>query len=158
MVHSDLIARAFEEFSIDVAATPTITLRGGNALDDYMDPAPFDPLVDEVSESYIEEYPWGIGYLDAASWRHYLPYLIEFSIKHINGDQGDLVVNSFLNSLRPPDRDPPRLAALNSDQEAVITTFLDTLAFSEQSAYQDHACQVLEEWWVPNALYRGQHE
>lgn len=154
MDRSDLIAKAFEAFSIDVAVTPSITLRGGNALDDYKEPAPFDPLGDEISESYLEEYPWGISYLDAASWRHYLPYLIEYSIKHINHDQGGLVVDSFLNSLRPPDRDPPRLDSLNAEQEGVITAFLDTLAFSEQSAYQERACQVLEEWWVPNALYR----
>ncbi len=155
-MHSDLIAKAFAAFSVEVAATPSITLRGGNALDDYEEPAPFDPLVDEISESYFEEYPWGITYLDAVSWRHYLPYLIEYSITHINGDQGCLVVDHLLSSLRPPDRDPPRLASLNSEQEAIITAFLDTLAFGEQSAYQEYACQVLEEWWIPNALYREQ--
>ncbi len=158
MMRSDLVDKAFEAFSVEVATTPSVTLRGGNALDDYRKPAPFDPLIDEISESYLEEYPWGIGYLDAASWRHYLPYLIEYSIKHINDDQGGLVVDSFLSSLRPPDRDPPRLASLNSEQEAVITAFLDILAFSERSAYQEHACQVLEEWWVPHALYRQQQE
>jgi hypothetical protein len=31
---------------------------------------------------------------------------------------------------------------------------LETLAFSDRSAYQAEACQVLEEWWIPNALYR----
>ena len=154
MSHSELITKAFTAFAIEAAAKPSVTLRGGNALDDYNDPAPFDPTLDEGSESYFEEYPWGIGYLDPVSWRHYLPYLIEYSIKHIN--QGGLVVDSFLNSLRPPDREPPRLASLNSEQETVVAAFLEALAFDEQSAHKELACQVLEEWWLPGALYREQ--
>lgn len=154
MIHSELITKAFVVFAIEAAAKPSVTLRAGNALDDYNEPAPFDPTADELSEGYFEKYSWGIGYLDSASWRHYLPHLIEYSIRHIN--QGGLVVDSFLNSLRPPDREPPRLASLNSEQESVVTEFLEVLAFEEQSAHKELACQALEEWWLPGALYRGQ--
>jgi hypothetical protein len=31
---------------------------------------------------------------------------------------------------------------------------LEVLAFSSDSAYQAEACQVLEEWWIENPLYR----
>ena len=60
----------------------------------------------------------------------------------------------MLSSLRPPDREPPRLGSISLEQEAVVVEFLDLLAFGERSAYQDFAMQVLEEYWVPNALYR----
>ena len=63
-----------------------------------------------------------------------------------------------LNNLRPPDRTPPRLASLSPEQENVVTAFLDLLAFSESSAHKDFACQILEEWWVPGALYRVRAE
>lgn len=152
MSHSELIAKAFGAFSLESAAKPSVTLRGGNAIDNYDAPPPFDPSLDEISEMYLEKYPWGIGYLDPVSWRHYLPHLIEYSITHMT--QGGLVVESFLSSLRPPDQDPPRLASLTSEQEAIVTAFLEFLAFSKQSAHQEFACQVLEEWWLPGALYR----
>jgi hypothetical protein len=63
-------------------------------------------------------------------------------------------ISTLLNSLRPPDREPPRLASLSPEQMAVVTGVLDLLAFSDESAYRDLACQVLEEWWAPGALYR----
>jgi hypothetical protein len=65
-----------------------------------------------------------------------------------------MVVEGLLHSLRPPDREPPRLASLTVEQESVIVEFLEDLAFSEDSANQDFAQQVLEEWWLPDALYR----
>ena len=65
-----------------------------------------------------------------------------------------MVTESLLSSLRPPDREPPRLASLSAAQEAVVVAVLDALAFGDGSAYQDYAMQVLEEYWVPNALYR----
>jgi hypothetical protein len=39
-------------------------------------------------------------------------------------------------------------------QEAVIVAVLDVLAFDERSPHRDLAMQVLEEYWVPGALYR----
>jgi hypothetical protein len=65
-----------------------------------------------------------------------------------------LAIDAFLSSLRPPDRDPPRLGSLTAKQETLIRECLEVLAFSEDSVYQPDACQVLEEWWVPNATYR----
>jgi hypothetical protein len=66
-----------------------------------------------------------------------------------------LGINAFLKTLRPPDRDPPRLASLSVEQEGLIREMLEVLAFSSDSAYQAEACQVLEEWWIENPLYRN---
>jgi len=148
-----LLADVFSAFAADLAATPTISLRAGNELDDYKQASRFEPAADAISDAYLESYHWGIAHLDAASWRHYLPYLIEYALRH--RDNGSLVVDSLLHSLRPPDREPPRLASLSCRQESLITQFLETLAFGESSVHQDLACQVLDEWWLPNALYRA---
>jgi hypothetical protein len=147
-----LVAELFGAFALEIAAIPSVTLRAGNSLDDYQQPSPFESAVDSISDGYLENYPWGIGYLDAASWRHYLPHLIEYALRHKH--DGNLVVDGLLNSLRPPDREPPRLASLSPQQEAQVTRFLEALAFGEPSPHQELACQVLEEWWIPNALYR----
>ncbi|MBL8487088.1 MAG: hypothetical protein JNK22_08385 [Rhodocyclaceae bacterium] len=147
-----LAAELFAAFAADVAATPSVTLRAGNALDDHRQPPPFEVAADSVSDGYLEQYPWGIGHLDAASWRHYLPFLMAYALSH--RDAGNPVVEGLLNSLRPPDREPARLASLSPDQEALVTRFLETLAFGDPSPHQELACQVLGEWWIPNALYR----
>jgi Family of unknown function (DUF6714) len=66
-----------------------------------------------------------------------------------------MVVDALLSALRPSDRVPPRLASLTEAQEAVVREFLELLAFGDEpSPYRDLALQVLEEWWLPNALYR----
>ena len=65
-----------------------------------------------------------------------------------------MAIDALMWALRPPDRDPPRLASLTAEQEAVIVAVLDELAFAPDSVYQADAMQVLEEWWIPNALYR----
>jgi hypothetical protein len=139
-------------FARDAASTPKISLRGGEALDSHDDPPPFNPTVDAITDGYLEQYAGGLTFLDAGSWRHYLPHLIEYTVRHF--EQGSDVCDALLNNLRPPDREPSRLASLSPAQEKVVTTFLDLLAFSESSAHRDFACQVLEEWWVPGALYR----
>jgi hypothetical protein len=64
----------------------------------------------------------------------------------------------LLSSLRPPEREPPRFAVLTKDQEELIGAFLDVLAFDEASVWHDLAMQVLEEYWIPGALYRRQPE
>jgi hypothetical protein len=151
-----LVAMANAVFAHDAASTPKITLRGGEALDSYDDPPPFNPTVDAVTDGYLEQYAGGLTFLDAASWRHYLPCLIEYTVRHF--ERGSDVCDALLNNLRPPDREPPRLASLSPAQEKVVTALLDLLAFSESSAYRDFACQVLEEWWVPEALYRRRFE
>lgn len=65
-----------------------------------------------------------------------------------------MVVGGLLHNLRPPDREPPCLACLTAQQEAVIVALLDEIAFSDDSANRDFAMQVIEEWWIPGALYR----
>ena len=143
-------------FAKDATSLPGITLRGGAALDGYDNPPPFDQALDEVTDTYLERYSGGLTFLDAASWRHYLPHLIEYAVRRFG--QFTDVCDALLHSLRPPDREPPRLASLTPDQERVVTAFLELLAFSESSAHHAFACQVLEEWWIPGALYRKRIE
>jgi len=152
MTFAEIVARMLAMFSAEMVATPTITLRAGNELDDYRTPSAFVSAFDAVSDSYLEQFHWGVSHLDAVSWRHYLPYLIEYASRHMQS--GSIVVVTLLENLRPPDRVPPRLASLSVEQEAVVVDFLDVLAFSAESAHQELACQVLEEWWAPGAIYR----
>jgi len=150
---SDICRRASEAFHADALAVPLMTLRGGNAEDSYDFAPPPDPVLDEPTDEYLEAYTfWGLAYLDPDSWRHYLPRLIDYSFRHM--DDPKMAVEGLLHNLRPPDREPPRLASLTTEQEAVIVAFLENVAFSEDSANRDFAMQVLEEWWIPDALYR----
>ena len=152
MNSSVLVAMVNAAFAKDAASTPAITLRGGDALDSYNEAPSFDPSLDTITDGYLEQYAGGLTFLDAESWRHYLPHLIEYIVRHVEHDTD--VCDALLNNLRPPDRQPPRLASLSRDQEKAVVEFLDLLAFTESSPHQDFACQVLEEWWVPGALYR----
>ena len=88
-----------------------------NAVAATAKPLPFDnPAEDEPTDAYLEAFAfWGLGYLDARSWRHYLPGLIDYAFRHPNDPA--MVAEALVQSLRPPDRYPPRLAALNADQE-----------------------------------------
>jgi hypothetical protein len=149
---AELIYSAFGAFKAEKECVPSVSLRGGDALDDYKVPPPFDEKLDKENDGYFEKYVWGIGYLDSMSWKHYLPGLIEYTVGH--AAQGSEVGDALLNSLRPPDRIPPRLASLNEEQEGVIVALLDYLAFSEFSKHQALACLLLEEWWAPGALFR----
>ena len=152
-VRSGISRRASESFHADVLTAPLKTLRGGYAEDSYdLVPAP-DPDLDKLTDAYLEAYTfWGLAYLDPASWRHYLPHLIDYAFRHM--DDPGMAVEGLLHNLRPPDREPPRLASLTAEQEAVIVAFLEEVAFSEDSANRDFAMQVLEEWWIPDALFR----
>jgi hypothetical protein len=151
----DIITAANSAFRLEAAAPPAVTLRAGVALDEYRDPPPFDPVLDAPTDDYLERYAFdGITFLDAASWRHYLPLLIDYTMRHL-GCSESMVVEALLWSLRPPDRTPPRLASLTAEQEAAVVAFLDRLVFgSEPMTERDFARQVMEEWWVPRALYR----
>jgi len=153
---ADLIARAYRVFRSDVDAMPSITLRGGNALDSYDEPPPYDATLDEPSDEYLEQHAYhGMVFVDPPSWRHYLPRLIDYALRNIASNApGTMAIDGLLWSLRPPDRDPPRLATLTSEQEAVIRAVLDELAFADESVYKEDAMQVIEEWWMPGALYR----
>jgi hypothetical protein len=148
----DLVEAVALAFKDESAEPPSTSLRSGNALDDYEAPSAFDARVDKGTDEYIERYIWGLGHLDPRSWRHYLPILVEYTLRHAEG--GSYIGDALLTSLRPPDSDPPRLTTLSVEQESVIVELLDYLAFSEASAHQAFACQLLEEWWAPNAVYR----
>ena len=152
-IRSEICRRASEVFHADALAAPLMTLRGGYAEDSYEVAPPLDPVLDEPTDTYLEAYTfWGLAHLDPASWRHYLPLLIDYALRHL--DDPKMAVEGLLHNLRPPDREPPRLASLTAEQGAVIVAFLENVAFSEDSANRDFAKQVLEEWWIPDALYR----
>jgi len=156
-VRSGIVCKASEAFQADLQTAPRMTLRGGYAEDSYDEVPPPDPELDRLTDEYLETYTfWGLAYLDPASWRHYLPHLIDYSFRHM--DDPKMAVEGLLHNLRPPDRVPPRLASLTAEQETVIVAFLEQVAFSEDSSNRDFAMQVMEEWWIPGALYRpGSH-
>jgi len=152
------VRSAFHAFRADADAAPPLTLRGGNAVDSYDDAEPFDDARDEPTDAYIEAYAfWALGYLDARSWRHYLPRLISYAFRR--PDDSAMAVEALIRSLRPPDRYPPRLASLTAEQETVVVAFLETLALGDASGHvQDDAQQALEEWWLPGARHRPRPE
>jgi uncharacterized protein DUF6714 len=148
----EIVRRAFEAFRPDADAVPPLTLRGGHAVDGYDEPEPFDPARDAPTDAYIEGFAfWGLGYLDAQSWRHYLPRLIDYTFRR--PDDPAMAVEALVRSLRPPDRYPPRLATLTAEQEAVVVAFLETLASGSDGG--DDARLALEEWWRPDARHRS---
>ena len=149
-----IVSLAFEVFRTDVEAPPPLTLRGANAVDSYNYPIPFSPVDDEPTDAYLEGFAfWGLGYLDARSWRHYLPRLIDYALRR--PDDPAMVVEALVRSLRPPDRYPPRLATLDAGQEDVVRAFLEQAALGEAIPHvQADAQQALEEWWLPNARCR----
>jgi hypothetical protein len=154
MSTASLVTRAFEVFRADVTAPPPLTLRGANAVDGYDTPMPFDPAEDEPTDAYLETFAfWGLGYLDARSWRHYLPRLIDYAFRH--PDDPAMVIEALVRSLRPPDRYPPRLGTLGAGQEEVVRSFLEQVALGDLLPHvQVDAQQALEEWWLPNARSR----
>ena len=150
MSHTDLIADVFAAFSAEGTAFPPTTLRGGDALERDPPAPPVDVLVDAISDESLEAHPWGSGWLDDVSWRHYLPFMMEYALRHITRSTD--VTDALLTSLRPPDRTPPRLATLAKAQETVVLRFLDVMAYSPESASTDLAAMVLSEWWTPGAI------
>jgi hypothetical protein len=146
-----LARRAHEVFRADLVVDPSITLRGGNALDDYDQPPAFDARLDDPTDTYLEQYAhYGLGYLDPPSWRHYLPRLIDYALRHYNLREtpaGGLAIEGLMASLRPPDREPPRFASLSTDQRALVTEFLTVLAFDDGSGWQEEALELLVDYW-----------
>jgi hypothetical protein len=149
-----VVGRAYEVFRADLDRPPPLTLRGGNAVDGYDRPAPFDPAEDEPSDAYFERFAfWGLGYLDARSWRHYLARLMDYVVRH--PDDPAMVAEALVRSMRPPDRYPPRLATLTADQESAVRQFLEQVALGGLCpSVQVEAQQALEEWWLPNPRSR----
>ncbi|MET0488315.1 MAG: DUF6714 family protein [Candidatus Rokuibacteriota bacterium] len=154
----EIVRNAFETFRADADTVPPLTLRGGNAVDSYDDAEPFDPARDEPTDAYLEGFAfWGLSYLDAQSWRHYLPRLISYAFRRPNDPA--MAVEALIRSLRPPDRYPPRLASLTAEQEAVVVAFLEALALGDGPSHvRNDAQQALEEWWLPGARRRPRPE
>ena len=150
----ELVRKARDAFRDDVAVAPALTLRGANAVDSYDHPEPFDASADEATDAYLEGYVfWAMPYLDARSWRHYLPRLIEYAVAH--PDDPAMVVEAAVRSLRPPDRVPARLTTLTTVQTEVIVEFLERLALGDdERAASEDARAALDEWWRPGAYLR----
>jgi hypothetical protein len=144
-----LAAAARSAFAADLAEPPPMSLRGGNDVDSYRHPTPYDPAADAPTTEYLEAFTfWGLAHVDPQSWRHYLPPLIAYAVDHPEDPR--LVVEALVASLRPPDREPARLASLTPEQAAAVTAFLEHLAFSDPAApSRDEAQQALDEWWWP---------
>jgi len=154
MTAAEIVSRAARVFHDEAAAPPPLTLRGASAVDSYERPEPFDAREDAPTDAYLERFAfWGVIYLDARSWRHYLPRLIEYALSR--PDDPAMVTEALIRSLRPPDKYPPRLASLTGDQEAVVRSFLESVAFDHPaSSVQFEAQQALEEWWLPGPRAR----
>lgn len=154
MTRDTIAARAFDAFRLDADSPPPLTLRGAYAVDGYDRGEPFDPRQDEATDAYLETFAfWGLAYLDAQSWRHYLPRLIDYTLRR--PEDPAMVVEALVRSLRPPDRYPPRLASLSADQESVVTAFLEHVARHEDHGeFAEEAQQALAEWWGPRPRSR----
>jgi hypothetical protein len=154
MTHSRIGADAFDAFQDDLRDPPPVSLRGGNEIDSYGSPTPFDPELDAPTEAYLERHAfWALPHLDARSWRHYLPRLIDYALRH--PDDSAMVTEGLVRSLRPPDRFPPRLGSLDGSQEAVVRAFLEVIALeSNAGSVSEDAQQALEEWWWPGPRAR----
>ncbi len=154
MTSHDIVRHAYDAFAGDVSVPPPLTLRGANAVDGYAEASAFDPVIDDPTDAYIEGFAfWGLAYLDAQSWRHYLPRLMGYALRR-PGDPA-MAIEALVRSLRPPDRYPPRLATLTAEQDAVVVAFLEALALGGDAApVQESAQQALEEWWLPGARHR----
>lgn len=126
--------------------TPALSLRGGNALDDYEAAPPFDAELDRPTADYFERFHFGIIYLDPESWRFYLPRLLEYALDQ-RASKTSAALDSFLYSLRSPDQDPPRFATLSPEQTSIVVEALEVLGFAADSTYQPDALQALDEYW-----------
>lgn len=154
MSPSDIVALARQCFGRDLQAPPPLTMRGANAIDSHDWPTPFEASIDEVTDSYLEGFAyWGLTYLDAQSWRHYLPALIEYALAR--RDDPAMVADALVRSLRPPDHYPARLASLTPEQEVAVTAFLEHVASgSGPEGLSADATDALDEWWRPGARNR----
>jgi hypothetical protein len=154
MGHPEIVRRASAVFQEDMQSPVPLTLRGGAAIDGYDRPEPFDPAIDRPTDQYLEQFTFnGLIFLDAQSWRHYLPRLIAYAASH--PDDPAMTVEALVRSLRPPDRYPPRLGSLNPAQETVIREFLEMIALGDLAPdVREDAQQALEEWWLPNPRAR----
>jgi hypothetical protein len=131
-------------FASDLVILPPLTLRGADAVDSYRAPSPYDLELDAVTDAYLERYYFGVAHLDAQSWRHYLAPLLVYASRH--RERVTEVAEATLWSLRPPDRDPPRLASLSWKQVSAVNDVLESLEHDPECAQRAFAEQVRREW------------
>lgn len=153
MAHDDLKQRIRAAFAADLARHPPMTLRSADSVETYGVGLPFDPVRDQSTPAYFDHYGSGVAHLDPASWRHYLPQLAIHALDF--PEYGGLTIAQLLQSLRPPDRHPPRLRSLSKPQEDVMRQFLEVVASSPASNFQRAASEALEEWWTERASLRN---
>ncbi len=136
------------------AAHATLSLRQGDEIDSHDAPAPDVAPMDwrDIPEHELETHHWGFTYLDADSWRFYLPAFLAYSVRHLSRGES-LVIAACLSNLRPPDRVPSRFITLSDRQRKTVISVLAFLAFDSESHFTADACQVLEECWIENPLY-----
>ncbi len=152
-----LVAQIGSAFAADTSGEPPLSLRGGNDVDGYEPPTPFDPEADRLDDAYIDAFAyWALPHLDPASWRHYLGPLLVYAVEH-RADGGSLVVQGVIWSLWPPERDPPRFGSLDAPQTAAVVAFLEFMALDEASAHQEDAARAIDDWWgrAPGAYPTG---
>ena len=56
-----IVEEAFAAFKEEAAAFPPLTLRGGNALDEYKVPPEYTEGADAPTDEYLEANCWGFG-------------------------------------------------------------------------------------------------
>ncbi len=130
---ADLEAKIAAAFEVELARPPFMSLRGASEADLGRPAPPFEPELDGPSVAYLERHAYDLPFLDAESWRNYLPRLLTLAVAHIASASN--AVDGLLGSLRPPDHAPPRLASLSAKQEAAVVAVLEALAFNEGSAH-----------------------
>jgi hypothetical protein len=64
----------------------SLNVTGGHVFEvfrsDAEAPPPFDPEQDDPTDAHLEGFAFrGLGYLDARSWRPYLPRLIDYAFR-----------------------------------------------------------------------------
>ena len=150
---ADLEAKIAGAFAVELATLPAMSLRGASEVDVGRPPPPFDPELDEPSFVYLERHAYDLPFLDAESWRNYLPRFLALAAAHVASASN--AVDGLLGSLRPPDSAPPRLASLSVKQEWAVVAVLEALAFTAGSAHSQAACTALEEWWGEAPIHRG---
>ena len=146
MTRSDIVQRARAAFHTDMESPPPLTLRGGNDVDSYAYAQPFDPAQDEPTDSYLEVFAfWGVGYLDAQSWRHYLPRLMDYALRRPD-DPAMVTRLSFapfgLGSISAS------LASLTAEQRVV--KFLELLALTDAARTSGRRAAA-RKWWLGRA-------
>jgi len=137
-------AKLVEAFG-NVGMPPAISLRGGNALDDYEEPPPFDPELDRPTDEYIERYYHGIHFLDADSWHHYLPVLLGYALGHPESES--MALDTLLFSLDPRNGDYPVFPCLSSSQAAAVRGALEVLLEQADEFDRPEFALALERVW-----------